>query len=93
MRFRPAYISVINRRASFRLLSALLSGKKSSGLTSGNVFPSAPPIGVWGSAGTVLAIKGSRCRAQNRRALDRSAPFRRNDPAMGGGNTRQVDVV
>jgi len=31
MRFRPAYISVINRPASLCLLSALLSGKKAQG--------------------------------------------------------------
>jgi hypothetical protein len=90
MRFRPAYISVINRRASFLAVIHSAARKESSGLTSGNVFPSAPPIGIRGSAGTVLALKGSLRRAEHRRALDRSAPFRRDYLTMGGsgGNTR-----
>jgi hypothetical protein len=89
MRFRPAYISVINRRASFLAVIHSVVRKEGSGLTSGNVFPSAPPIGFPGNAGTVLAVKGPLRRAKHRRALDRSAPFRRGYPAMGGsgGNT------
>jgi hypothetical protein len=59
MRFRPAYISVINRRASFLAVIHSAVWKEGSGLTSGNVFPSAPPIGIPGNAGTVLAVKGS----------------------------------
>jgi len=89
MRFRPAYISVINRRASSPAVIHSAVRKESSGLTSGNVFPSPPPIWIPGNAGTVLAVKGSLVPRQKTRALDRSAPFRRDYPAMGGsgGNT------
>ena len=59
MRFRPAYISVINRRASSPAVIHSAVRKESSGLTSGNVFPSPPPIWIPGNAGTVLAVKGS----------------------------------
>ncbi|HWB87572.1 MAG TPA: hypothetical protein VG675_25745 [Bryobacteraceae bacterium] len=95
MRFRPAYISVINRRASFLGVIHSALRKEGSGLTSGNVFPSAPPIGNRGNAGTVLTVKGSLRRAKKRRALDRSAPFRQQYPAMGGsgGNTRRSSAT
>lgn len=68
-----------------------LSLENRSRLTSGNRFPSAPPIEARCGAGTVLADKGSLRRAQHRRALARSAPFRPDQPAMGGsgGNTRE----
>ena len=79
MRFRPANIRVINRRvcssAVIRLLSKTENQRRSK-LTSGNVFPPTPPVDVLVDARTVLAVKGSLRRAQLRRALDGSAPFR-----------------
>lgn len=63
--------------------------RKRSRLTSGNVFPPAPPSAARCGARTVLAGKGSLRRAPHRRALARSAPFRPDQYAMGGsgGNT------
>ena len=96
MRFRPANIRVINRRASCSLLSALLShgGQRGTKPTGSFPFgipilpsrqlqahqqervPATPPVADWLGARTVLAVKGSLRRAQNRRALDCCAPFR-----------------
>jgi hypothetical protein len=76
MRFRPAYISVINRRVNSPAVIGAAVGKDNSGLTSGNVFPLRRPSGSVRNAGTVLTVQGSLRRAQQRRALDRSAPFR-----------------
>jgi hypothetical protein len=76
MRFRPAYISVINRRANSPAVIGAAVGKDNSRLTSGNVFPLRRPSGSVRNARTVLTVKGSLRRARQRRALDRSAPFR-----------------
>ena len=81
MRFRPAYISVINRRASSPAVIHSAVRKESSGLTSGNVFPSPPPIWIPGNAGTVLAVKGSLAPRQKKA---RPGPLR----AVPGGLSR-----
>jgi hypothetical protein len=89
MRFRPAYISVINRRANSPAVIGAAGGKDSSRLTSGNVFPLRRPSGFAGNAGTVLTVKGSLRRANN--GAPWTAPRRSglSHFAMGGsgGNT------
>jgi hypothetical protein len=42
----------------------------------------APPFPLFNRLGTVLAVKGSLRRAQQRRALDGSGPFQRTSPEM-----------
>lgn len=75
MRFRPANISVINRRASHwavigPAVQNLLKAHQREPV------PAPPPVETFLGAGTVLAVKGSLRRAKHRRALDCCAPFR-----------------
>ena len=89
MRFRPAYISVINRRANSPAVIGAAVGKDNSRLTSGNVFPLRRPSGS-----ARMPQRSSRSRVRSA-APDNGAPWtapRRSGPtyfAMGGsgGNT------
>jgi hypothetical protein len=92
MRLRPAYISVINRRANSLAVIGAAVGKETSRLTSGNVFPLRRPSGLARNAGTVLTVKGSLRRARQRRALDRSAPFR-PEPSRDGRLRREHSPI
>ncbi len=75
LRFRPANISVINRRACPEAVlgpavqNLLRAHQRES-------VPAPPPVEVALHARTVLAVKGSLRRAELRRALDCCAPFR-----------------
>jgi len=93
LRFRPANIRVINRRASsWAVVGSAVPTQPRSQPTSGTRVPARPPVGVGVDARTVLAVKGSLRRAEMRRALDGSAPFRPDGTATGGsgGNTSPV---
>jgi len=83
MRFRPANIRVINRRASSSLSSALLSEPRT--LKAHQQEPcsrrAARPVALMPES--VLAGKGSLRRAKHRRALDSSARFRRKTDCDG----------
>jgi len=87
LRFRPAYISVINRRACSRLSSALLFSSKTQGSPAGTVLHRAAHSKLAPNATTVLAGKGA---LRSYRTLARSAPFRLTATTMGGsgGNVR-----
>jgi len=89
MRFRPAHISVINRRDSATAVIGPVVQQKHSEPTSRMCSRPSRPSQSHGNARTVLAGKGSLRRAQPRRALARCAPFRPDPYAMGGsgGNT------
>ena len=89
LRFRPAYISVINRRASSWAVIGPAVHAESSRLTNRNVIPPQPPIETEVGTRTVLSGKGSLRRAEHRRALACCAPFRPDHSTMGGsgGNT------
>ena len=63
MRFQPANISLINRRASHWAVIGSAVQNLGSKLTSGIMFPPRRPSTVHGSARTVLALKGSLRRA------------------------------
>ena len=77
MRFQPANIRVINRRASSSaVIGPAVPNKTCSKPTSRNVFPLRRPSRSLAAARTVLAVKGSLRRAKQRRALDCCAPFR-----------------
>jgi hypothetical protein len=83
MRFRPANISVINRRASHwavigPAVQNLLKAHQRDHV------PAPPPVDTRLSARTVLAVKSSLRRAKKRRALDYCAPFRPDTVATGG---------
>jgi hypothetical protein len=83
MRFRPANISVINRRAC----SETAIGPAVQNLLKAHQrepVPATPPVDNLLSARTVLAVKGSLRRARKRRALDYCAPFRPDSIATGG---------
>jgi hypothetical protein len=85
MRFRPAYISVINRRASAEaVISPAVQNKNAPSPPAGSVIPPEPPIEAVGNARTVLAGKGSLRRAKPMRALACCTPFRPDHDAMGG---------
>ena len=75
MRFRPAHISVINRRDSYW---AVIGPAVPNPLKAHQrePVPATPPVDSVPGARTVLAVKGSLRRAKHRRALDGSAPFR-----------------
>ena len=82
MRFRPANISVINRRACPEAVigpavqDRLRAHQRES-------VPATPPVDNRLGARTVLAVKGSLRRAKKRRALDYCAPFRQGDRRDG----------
>ena len=59
LRFRPAYISVINRRASSSAVLGSAVHATCSRLTSGILFPPGRPSQLTPSARTVLAGKGA----------------------------------
>ena len=75
LRFRPAHISVINRRACHRLLSALLPGKTLQAHQRERVPTQSRPSAFFLMQNGALA-QGSAAPRQTRRALARSAPFR-----------------
>ena len=84
MRFRPANIRVINRRVCCWAVigpavpkSRLLPSTRLRAHQRERV-PAKPPVEAVVDARTVLAVKGSLRRAKHRRALDGSAPFRRD---------------
>jgi hypothetical protein len=83
LRFRPANISVINRRASH---SAVIGPAVQNLLKAHqrDHVPATPPLDNRPGARTVLAVKGSLRRAKHRRALDYSAPFWPDTFATGG---------
>jgi len=90
MRFRPAHISVINRRASAQAVIGpavqdLLKAHQRDHV------PATPPVDNPLGARTVLAVKDSLRRAKKRRALDYCAPFRPDTVATGGsgGNIKR----
>ncbi len=78
MRFRPAYISVINRRAtSFPVVIGTAAVRKTApGSPAGTCFPCAAHRKSCQVPEQVLAGKGSLRRAKQRCALAGSAPFR-----------------
>ncbi len=91
MRFRPAHISVINRRASHwavigPAVQNLLKAHQREPV------PATPPVDAVLDAGTVLAVKGSLRRAKHRRALDGCAPFQRSG-GRDGRLRREQDTV
>ena|ERR1035438_7942308 len=75
MRFRPAHISVINRRASHWAVIGPAVQNPLQAHQREHV-PATPPVDFVLGARTVLAVKGSLRRAKHRRALDGCAPFR-----------------
>ena len=78
MRFRPANIRVINRRVcSFAVIGPAVQTQTLKTHQRERV-PAPPPVDWSWGARTVLAVKGSLRRAKRRRALDGSAPFRRD---------------
>ena len=91
MRFRPANISVINRRAS----SPAVIGPAVPNLLKAHQqehLPATPPVDVVLRARTVLAVKGSLRRAKQRRALDCCAPFGPNG-RRDGRLRREHDTI
>jgi hypothetical protein len=71
---------------NLRFLSPLESPffpQRGSELTSGKRVPAKPPVEAAVDARTVLDVKGSLRRAKQRRALDVSAPFRRDGDRDG----------
>ncbi len=79
MRFRPANIRVINRRvcSSAVIGPAVRNAKTRLKAHQQERVPATPPVADLLIAVTVLAAKGSLRRAKIGRALDRSAPLRR----------------
>jgi hypothetical protein len=76
LRFRPAYIRVINRRArSCAVICPAVPEPRLKAHQRERVPASLPVDGAPG-ARTVLAVKGPLRRAKQRRALDCCAPFR-----------------
>src|SRR5262249_36747967 len=75
MRFRPANIRVINRRASSSTVIRPAVRIETLKAHQQERVPAPPPVGVAGSATTVLAGKGSLRRAKQRRALACCAPL------------------
>jgi len=76
MRFRPANISVINRRASSEAVIGPAVQNPLLKAHQRDHVPPTPPVETLLCARTVLALKGSLRRAKLRRALDGCAPFR-----------------
>ena len=77
MRFRPANISVINRRANAEaVISPAVQNQNLLKAHQQEHVPAPPPVEKLADARTVLAVKGSLRCAKLRRALDGSAPFR-----------------
>ena len=94
MRFRPAYISVINRRASFPfVIGTAVVRENAPGSPAGTCSLRAAPIEVVPGARTVLAGKGSLRRARHRRALARSAPFCRSAFSRRAASMRGLPCV
>jgi len=91
MRFRPANISVINRRASSEAVIGPAVQNPLLKAHQRDHVPPTPPVETFLCARTVLALKGALRRAKLRRALDRCAPFRPTNIATGGsgGNMTQ----
>jgi hypothetical protein len=89
MRFRPANIRVIHRRASSSTVIGPAVRTEVLKAHQRERVPAPPPVEIRLDARTVLAGKGPLRRAQHRRALARSAPFRPDHRATGGsgGNT------
>ena len=75
MRSRPAYIRVINRRASSSTVIGPAVHTKLLQAHQQERVPATPPVETPASATTVLAGKGSLRRAKLRRALASSAPL------------------
>ena len=76
MRFRPANISVINRRASSEAVIGPAVQNPCSKPTSRIMFPLRRPSKPFYAPERCSPVKGSLRRAKLRRALDRCAPFR-----------------
>jgi hypothetical protein len=92
LRFQPANISVINRRASPEAVlgPAVQNPFKAHQRES---VPAPPPVEQRGSARTVLAVKGSLRRAKMRHALDGCAPFRLNGNRDGRLRREQKTII
>jgi len=90
MRFRPANIRVINRRASSSLSSALLSEQQTLKAHQQELCSrrAARPVALMPES--VLAGKGSLRRAKHRRALASSARFRLNTNCDGRLRREQI---
>ena len=78
LRFRPAYISMINRRASSSAVLGSAVHAGTSKLTSRNVFPAAPPIEVGSECQNGARRQGSATPRQKpaRPCLLRAVPAR-----------------
>lgn len=70
LRFRPAHISVINRRASHWAVIGPAVPNPLLKAHQRDHVPATPPVETLLGARTVLALKGSLRRAKQRRALD-----------------------
>ena len=92
MRFRPANIRVINRRASSEAVIGPAVQNPLLKAHQRDHVPPTPPVETFLCARTVLAFKGSLRRAKLRRALDRCAPFRPSD-YRDGRLRREHDAI
>ena len=78
MQFRPAHISVINRRASSEAVIGPAVPNPLQAHQRDHV-PTPPPVAVVSMPERCSPVKGSLRRAKLRRALDPCAPFRPDD--------------
>jgi hypothetical protein len=92
MRFRPANIRVINRRASSSLSSALLSEQQTLKAHQQELCSRRAARLVALMPESVFAGKGSLRRAKHRRALASSARFRRKADCDGRLRREQMTI-
>ena len=89
MRFRPANIRVINRRASSTLLSAVLFQTEGSKAHHQERVPGGPPVEGKTDTGTVLTDKGTLRRYAPLSAARRSG----HETIATGGSTQELFVA